>query len=142
MMFDRLLGFIDNSNVTSMNWRDPNSDVRLATAIILFSIVPADYENKPEEGTVLLTQLCALLNIGTKRGHKLIARAAAARDAEPSIFASASLLKRRTTPEFRNALLHAIDLVALADGVYQVQEQDLAIRAKKLLLDTTQSLAA
>ena len=133
MMFDRLIGFIDNHNAGHTNWHDPDSDVRLATAILLFSVVPADYQNLPEEGTVLVQQLCTLLNLGPRRVHKLIARAAAAKHAEPSIFAAASLLKRKTNAGFQARLLHALDLIALADGVYQVQEQDLADRARRLL---------
>jgi uncharacterized tellurite resistance protein B-like protein len=63
MMFDRLLGCIDNNNVHAMNWRDPNSDVRLATAVLLFSVVPADYQNLPIEGEVLVRELGALVNL-------------------------------------------------------------------------------
>lgn len=133
MMFDRLLGHIKNSNAKTTNWRDPNSDVRLATAILLFSVVPADYQNLPEEGTVLLHQVCTLLNLGPRRAHKLIGRAAAAKNVEPSIFAAASLLQRKTSIEFRLKILHAIDLIAMADGVFQAQEIELAIRTKRLL---------
>jgi uncharacterized tellurite resistance protein B-like protein len=133
MMFDRLLSLIDSRNMSAISWRDPNSDVRLATAIVLFSVVHADYRNLPEEGTVLRDQLCTLLGIGQKRCQKLIARAAAAKNAEPSIFAAASLLKRKTTPAFCQKILDAIDVIALADGIYQVQEMDLAARARRLL---------
>jgi uncharacterized tellurite resistance protein B-like protein len=133
MMFDRLLGHIDNNNAATQNLRDPDGDIRLSAAILLFSMVPADYQNLPEEGTVLLQQICKLLNLGQRRGHKLIARAAAAKDAEPSIFAAANILKRKTSIEFRQKILHAIDLIALADGVVQVQEVDLAARTKRLL---------
>jgi uncharacterized tellurite resistance protein B-like protein len=136
MMFNRLIGFIENHNINAINLRDPNSDVRLATAVLLFSVVPADYQNLPIEGEVLVRELGALLQIGPKRCHKLIARAAAERDGEPSIFASATLLKRKTSIEFRQNILKAIDAIAKADGEFHAQELDLAHRAARLLGET------
>jgi uncharacterized tellurite resistance protein B-like protein len=133
MMFDRLLGFIDNHNLNAMNWRDPNADVRLATAVLLFSVGPADYENLAVEGRVLANELSSLFHLGAKRTHKLIARAAAAKDVEPTIFASATLLKRKTPEAFRRNVIAAMQRIALADGVVQVQEEDLTARSARLL---------
>jgi uncharacterized tellurite resistance protein B-like protein len=133
MMFDRLLGFIDNSNVHAINWRDPNSDVRLATAILLFNVGPADYENLAVEGMTLAAELSDIFKIGNKRTHKLIARAAAAKNAEPTIFASAVLLKRKTDEQFRRSVIAAMQRIAMADNVLHPQEINLTQRAERLL---------
>jgi uncharacterized tellurite resistance protein B-like protein len=133
MMFDRLLGFIDNSNAHAMNWRDPNADVRLATAVLLFSVGTADYENHPMEGATLANELGQLFGIGAKRTHKLISRAAAAKNAEPTIFASAILLKRKSSEVFRRQIIEAMRRIAMADNVLHPQEIDLTQRAERLL---------
>ena len=110
MMFDRLLGFIDNSNsnASGKNRRDPNSDVRLATAVLLYSVVPADHEHQPQEGTALFGELNLLFDIGPRRVRKLIARVAAARNVEPSIFASALLLQRKTSFTYRRKVIDSL----------------------------------
>jgi uncharacterized tellurite resistance protein B-like protein len=133
MMFDRLLGFIDRSNRTSTNWRDPNSDVRLATAVILYSVVPADFQNLPQEGTALFGELNLLFNIGPRKTRKLIARAAAAKSAEPSIFASALLLQRKTNFSFRQKVIDSLLVVAWADGHFHANERELVQRTTRLL---------
>jgi uncharacterized tellurite resistance protein B-like protein len=133
MMFDRLLGLISNSSRTSKGSRDPNNVVRLATAILLYSVVPADYENLPQEGTALYGELNLLFNIGPRRVRKLIARAAAARDAEPSIFAAALLLQRKTNFTFRQKLIDSLLVVAWADGDFHTNERELVRRITRLL---------
>jgi uncharacterized tellurite resistance protein B-like protein len=133
MMFDRLLGFIDNSNRTATNWRDPNNDVRLATAVLLYSVVPADYQNRPQEGTALFGELNLLFNIGSRKIRKLIARAAAAKNAEPSIFACALLLQRKTNFSFRLKVIDSLLVVAWADGNFHANERELVQRTTRLL---------
>jgi uncharacterized tellurite resistance protein B-like protein len=51
------------------------------------------------------------------------------------------LLKRKTSVEFRQNILKAIDAIANSDGEYHAQELDLALRAARLLTDTTQLAA-
>jgi uncharacterized tellurite resistance protein B-like protein len=142
MMFDRLLGFIDNHNFMKSSLKDPHSDVRLATAVLLFNVVPADYQNLPQEGSALMSELAELLEIGPRRCRKLVARAAAARNCEPSIFACANLLRRKTSPEFRQRIQQSIEAIALSDGFFHPHEHDLALRAARLLQSTPLRLAA
>jgi uncharacterized tellurite resistance protein B-like protein len=133
MMFDRLLDFIDNRNRASTNRRDPHYDVRLATAVLLYSVVPADYENRPQEGTALFGELNLLFSVGPRKIRKLIARAAAARNAEPSIFACALLLQRKTNFTFRLKVIDSLLVVAWADGGFHANERELIQRTTRLL---------
>ena len=139
-MFERLIKSMgqpanrQNGDVT----HDP--ELQLATAQLLYGMLPADYLVKQLECIALLHGLERIFGFGPQRSHKLVARAAAAYSNEPNILASATLLKRRTSLAFRQKIMVEAKAIALADGDIHNNESDLLNRLANLLGLNNQNL--
>jgi uncharacterized tellurite resistance protein B-like protein len=132
-MFERLIkSFGTPSNQhSSIVVRD--QELQLASAKLLFSMLPVDYNIEPEESLALRESLTRLFGFSPMRCRRMIARAAAAHFHEPSILAAATLLKHRTPETFRRTLLKEIRTIAWSDGTLHVNELDLQARVERLL---------
>ena len=131
-MFERLIqSFGRPANNFSRDLQDP--ELQLASTMLLFAMLPADYQVKQLECVALMQALSRLFGISETKGRRLIARAVAAFDKEPTIFASAMLLKQRTTPEFRANLFNEASQIAMADGEIHWNEKDLLDRLQPML---------
>jgi uncharacterized tellurite resistance protein B-like protein len=132
-MFERLIkSFGKPSNQhSSIVVRD--QELQLASAKLLFSMIPADYNIEPEESVALREALTRLFHFGPMRCRRMIARAVAAHYREPSLLAAATLLKHRTSEAFRRNLLAEIRRIACADGTLHEYEIDLQTRVERLL---------
>ncbi len=132
-MFERLI----KSFGTPSNQRDHvvvnDPELQLASAKLLFSMLPVDYNIEPEESVALREALTRLFHFGHLRCRRMIARAAAAHFHEPSLLAAATLLKHRTSEAFRKNLLAEIRRIACADGTLHDYEIDLQTRVERLL---------
>ncbi len=132
-MFERLIkSFGRPANQFSADaMRDP--ELQLAAAKLLFGMLPADYRVEPQERVALRVALTRLFGFDAAKARRMIARAASAHGADPSLLAAATLLKRRAPEAFRQALLSELRGIACSDGVLHENEIDLSSRAERLL---------
>jgi uncharacterized tellurite resistance protein B-like protein len=132
-MFERLINSFGQpaNQQDSQTLRDP--ELQLASAMLLFGILPVDYEITAVEGTALCKSLATLFNFTPEKCHRLMSRAAAAHSKEPSIVAATTLLKHRTTEAFRRKLLAEANYIIRADGVLHDNELDLGHRLERML---------
>ena len=132
-MFERLI----NSFGQPANTRDDgtaiNPELQLASAMLLFSVLPVDYLVTADESCALRKSLIALFNMSPEKSRRMIARAAAAHSKDPAIVAATTLLKHRTSENFRLRLLAEINTIMRADGVLHDNELDFEHRVEKLL---------
>jgi len=82
-----------------------DGELQLAAAVLLFGVLPIDYVVTSDEGAALRKSLQTLFGFSPDKCHRMIARAAAVHGRDPSILAATTLLKRRTSEEFRLRLM-------------------------------------
>lgn len=109
------------------------ADIRLATAVLLFAMLPVDYEVKAVEGAALTPALQRLFAIHAANARRLVARAASAHGKGNTVLSAATLLKLRTPLPFRAAVAHELRHLAQADGVIHMNELDHIQRVERLL---------
>jgi uncharacterized tellurite resistance protein B-like protein len=130
VLFDRLVAEIDDG-------ARPQSKVtpqtELATAVLLFSVIPADYKIRPEECRQFRFELEHLLNVGDHRCNRLISRSVSLWQTEASIFPAATLMKRAMPATFCKRVLESCNRLAVVDGHLHDYEKDLLLRMEKLL---------
>ena len=134
MMFDRLVESIASGADAETFPRGQSRELQLATAMALVATMSADYIFKPEETRSVVDSLADLFGFDRHKCRKLLARAMAARQCDPSIFNSAMMLRRLGTPGFRGKVLAAADFVANADGELHDYEKDLLQRLERMLV--------
>jgi uncharacterized tellurite resistance protein B-like protein len=130
MMIDRLLtelGRPARQNVAAQ------SQLQLATTILLYSVLPADYVIHRAEISSLVDELKKLFNLPRAKTNKLISRATVAHQSESAILACATLLKLKTDVSFRQDVLAAAIRISLADGMSHHFEIHLIERLARLL---------
>jgi uncharacterized tellurite resistance protein B-like protein len=132
-MFERLIKSLGRALPESDGFVLRDQELQLASAKLLFSMLPADYNIEPEESVALRFALTRLFHFSPHKCRRMIARAAAAHFREPSILAAATLLKHRAPVEFRQRLLEEIRVIARADGALHENEIDLQERVERLL---------
>jgi uncharacterized tellurite resistance protein B-like protein len=132
-MFERLLNSIGQPAQPPTTDVAADGELSLAAAKVMFAVLPVDYEVTNQERVALRTSLMRLFHISQEKCHRLMARAAAAHNKDPSILAAATLLKHRTPENFRRKLLAEINSLIRADGVLHDNELDLEHRMARLL---------
>ena len=130
MMFDRLIERISREGETLQN---ENAELQLAAAFILVACMSVDYKVRPEETRVVVEGLNELFGFERHKSNKLIARAVAAREVEPSIFASAMIIARLGSECFKKQFRDIVAKVASADGELHDYEKDLLERLTLIL---------
>jgi uncharacterized tellurite resistance protein B-like protein len=132
-MFERLI----NSFGQPANQHAPDilqdGELQLAAVQLLFCVLPVDYEVTAKEGSALMSSLVTLFGYSPEKCHRMVARAAAAHDRDSTIMPAATLLKSRTTEQFRRRLLAQVNVLMRADGVLHDNELDLEHRIERLL---------
>ncbi len=130
MMIDRLLVELG---------RPPAKDgaakgqLQLATTILLYSVLPADYVIHHTEISSLVDELKKLFNLPRGKTNRLISRATVAHQSDSAILACATLLKLKTDMSFRQDVLAAAIRISLADGMSHHFEIHLIERLARLL---------
>jgi uncharacterized tellurite resistance protein B-like protein len=132
-MFERLINSFGQPANQQDNGPVINSELQLASAMLLFSVLPVDYRVTVEEGCALQKSLFALFDLSPEKCRRMIARAAAAHNRDPAIVAATTLLKRQTSELFRIRLLAEINIIMRADGVLHDNELDFEHRVERLL---------
>lgn len=130
MMIDRLLAELGRpatDNAAAQN------QLQLATAILLYSVLPADYVINRAEISSLLDELAKLSGLPRARVNRLVRRAAAAHQSDSAIMACATLLKLKTDMSFRQDVLAAAIRISLSDGASHHFEIHLIERLARLL---------
>ena len=130
MMFDRLIERISHDGE---KFQDENAELQLAAAFILVACMSVDYKYRPEETRMVVEGLRALFGFERHKSNKLIARAVAAREVEPSIFASAMIIARMGSASFKKQFRDIVAEVASADGELHDYEKDLLERLSLIL---------
>lgn len=129
-MFNRLLERISKGPAPI---EDEAGELHLAAAFILVACMSADYKFKPEETRAVADGLFSLFGFDRKKSNKLIARAVAAREIEPSIFGSAMIIARYGSEAFKQQFREVVAKVASADGELHDYEKDLLERLYLIL---------
>ena len=129
-MFDRLIERITRRAPMA---REESSELQLAAAFILVTCMSVDYKYRPEETRAVAGGLHALFGLDRKRCNRLIARAVAARARDSSIFASALMVAKLGTHDFKQRFLETVRHVADADGELHDYEKDLLDRLNSIL---------
>ena len=130
MMFDRL---IERMTRRAPSAEEEDGELQLAAAFILVACMSVDYKYRPEETRVVAEGLNALFGFDRHKSNKLIARAVAAREVEPSIFASAMIIAKMGSESFKKQFREIVAEVASADGELHDYEKDLLERLSLIL---------
>jgi uncharacterized tellurite resistance protein B-like protein len=112
-------------------------ELHLAAAFVLVACMSADYKFKPEETRAVADGLFTLFGFDRHKSNKLIARAVAAREIEPSIFGSAMIIARFGSEAFKKQFREIVADVAGADGELHDYEKDLLERLSLILNRST-----
>jgi uncharacterized tellurite resistance protein B-like protein len=107
--------------------------LQLATTILIYSVLPADYVIHHTEITSLVGELKKLFNLSPSKTNRLIGRATVAHQSESAVLACATLLKLKTNVAFRQDVFAAAIRVSLADGTNNQFEIHLIERLARLL---------
>jgi uncharacterized tellurite resistance protein B-like protein len=126
-MFERLI----NSFGQSANPRE--AELQLAAAVLLFGVMPVDYKVTQDETSAFRASLVSLFNYSPEKCRRVMARAASAHARDSSIVATTTLLKHRTSEQFRTRLMCEVRKLSRADGVMHDNEHDLEQRIERLL---------
>jgi uncharacterized tellurite resistance protein B-like protein len=129
-MFKRLVERISRNTSPA---QDEMGELHLAVAFVLVACMSADYKIKPEETRAVANGLFNLFGFDRRKSNKLIARAVAARQVEPSIFASAMIIARMGSEQFKQRFREIVAEVAGADGELHDYEKDLLERLSLIL---------
>jgi uncharacterized tellurite resistance protein B-like protein len=132
-MFERLIKSFGKPSNQDNGFVLHDQELQLASAKLMFSMLPVDYYIEPEESAALRESLTRLFGFNLSKCRRMIARAAAAHFHDPSLLAAATLLKHRTTETYRRNLLEEIRAIARADGTLHDYEIDLQERVERLL---------
>jgi uncharacterized tellurite resistance protein B-like protein len=132
-MFERLIHSIGQPAHPTLTDVSADAELLLAAAKVLFAVLPVDYSVTSQEGVALRRSLIKLFTLSPEKCHRIMARAAAAHDKEPSILAATTLLKHRTSESFRRKLLAEVNVIIRSDGVLHDNELDLEQRVARLL---------
>ncbi len=130
MMIDRLLSELGRPPRTDAT---AGNQLQLATAILLYSVLPADYTIHKAEVTSLVAELGQLFSISRTRLNRLISRASTAHRSDSAILACATLLKLKSDVTFRQEVLAAAVRISLSDGMSHHFEIHLIERLARLL---------
>ncbi len=132
-MFDRLIEALGTISTKDDAVQVQYAETQLATAILLFAVVPADRVCLPEEMQALQNGLLHIFDISNAKCRKLMSRAASQYMKEPTLLAPATLLKHRLSLSFRNLVLATARGIAMADGSMHENEADVLRRMEMLL---------
>jgi uncharacterized tellurite resistance protein B-like protein len=143
-VFDRLVESIGRNTQIDDSAQAQVPENQLAAAILLYAVLPADNVIRPEESLELRIALQHLFGATDEKSRRLIARAMSAHSREPSLLASATILKHRFTFNFRRHILGAAHRIAMSDGRMHDYEADVLARISSLLglNSTAQKLSA
>lgn len=130
MMIDRLLAELGRPAADNAA---AQKQLQLASAILLYSVLPADYVIHRAEISSLLDELAKLSGLPRARVNRLVRRAAAAHQSDSAIMACATLLKLKTDMSFRQDVLAAAIRISLSDGASHHFEIHLIERLARLL---------
>jgi uncharacterized tellurite resistance protein B-like protein len=130
MMIDRLLAELGQP---AQENAAAQAQLLLATTILLYSVLPADYVIHRTEISSLVYELKKLFNLPRSETNKLISRATVAHQSDSAILACATLLKLKTDVSFRQDVLAAAIRISLADGMSHHFEIHLIERLARLL---------
>jgi uncharacterized tellurite resistance protein B-like protein len=130
MMIDRLLAELGRPAEKAAA---AQAQLQLATTILVYSVLPADYVIHRTEVSSLISELKMLFNLPRSNANRLISRAAVAQQSESAILACATLLKLKTDVSFRQNVFAAAIRVSLADGTNHQFEIHLVERLARLL---------
>lgn len=130
MMIDRLLAELGRPATDNAA---AQKQLQLATAILLYSVLPADYVINWAETSSLLEELEKLSGLPRTGVNRLVRRAAAAHQSDSAILACATLLKLKADVSFRQDILAAAIRISLADGMSHHFEVHLIERLARLL---------
>jgi uncharacterized tellurite resistance protein B-like protein len=107
--------------------------LRLAAAALLFEVVRADGEVKPEERTVMRAAVQSTFDLSEGETRELIELAEAESRAAVSVFEFTRTLDEAFSPEQKKRLVELLWLVAFADSRKQAEEEYLVRKIAGLL---------
>ena len=113
--------------------RDPEHAVHLAAAALLFEIVRADGEVKPEELTVMRAAVQGTFGLSSADTDALVALAGEQSRAAVSLFEFTRVVDESFTAEEKKRIVELLWLVAFADAQKDAHEEHLIRQIAGLL---------
>ena len=107
--------------------------LRLAAAALLFEIVRADGEVKPEERTVVQAAVQSTFALTAEETRELIALAEEESRGAASLYEFTHVLDEAFSPEQKKRIVELLWLVAFADAVKDAHEEHLVRKIAGLL---------
>jgi uncharacterized tellurite resistance protein B-like protein len=107
--------------------------LQLAAAALLFEIVRADGDVKPEERTVMQAAVQSTFGIPPERTQELMALAENASRSAVSLFEFTQVVDEAFSAEQKKRVVELLWLVAFADGAKDPHEEHLVRRIASLL---------
>jgi uncharacterized tellurite resistance protein B-like protein len=107
--------------------------LRLAASALLFEVVRADGEVKPEERTVMRTAMQSAFSLTEAEAQELMARAEEESREAASLFEFTNLIDQAFSPEEKKRLVELLWMVSFADAVKHADEEHLVRRIAGLL---------
>jgi uncharacterized tellurite resistance protein B-like protein len=107
--------------------------LRLAAAALLFEVVRADAEVKPEERTVMRTAIQSAFGIPDAAAQELMALAEEESRGAASLFEFTSLIDHGFSPDEKKRLVELLWMVSFADTEKHADEEHIVRRIAGLL---------
>ena len=134
-MLDGLRRFFDEqiSGPAARAPEDREHALRLAASALLFEVVRADAEVKPEERTVMRTAIQSAFAISDAEAQELMALAEEESRGAASLFEFTSLIDQGFSPEEKKRLVELLWMVSFADTVKHADEEHIVRKIAGLL---------
>ena len=132
-MFNRLLESLGTISTKDDSVQVLQPETQLATAILLFAVIPADSFHAASESRAFFEGLRHIFGLSEEKCWKLMSRAVSQYRKEPTLLAPATLLKHRLSVGFRRLVLVCAKRIAMADGSIHAYEADVLTRLETLL---------
>jgi len=112
---------------------DRDHALRLAAAALLFEVVRADAEVKPEERTVMRTAIQSAFDLSDTEAQELMALAEEESRGASSLYQFTTLVDEGFSAEEKKRLVEMLWMVSFADTVKRAEEEHMVRRIAGLL---------
>jgi len=122
-----------SADPAAMDPADPDQDLRVAAAALLFEVSRIDGQVDPEEVTLMRTAIQSSLGLSLAQTEELMAQAERRSKEAISVYELTSVLDREMTPDQKKRMVELLWLVTFADTRKDPLEEQLVRRIAGLL---------
>ncbi len=132
-MLSRFLDSLFTQPADSGSPADREQQLQLAMAVLLVDVARSDWEDAPEERSVIIDALSAQFSLRPDQAQALVAEAETTLDVEASLHSFLATLNAQCSPEQKRQLIEHLWAVAFADGDLSKYEEHTIRRLADLL---------